>query len=149
MENENICLKLTNLDIRKLTEEEKESIEGPIMEHEALNVLKNMKNDQSPGADGFTAEFLNFFWSDLKLFVIRAINKSYEIGELSSTNKLGIITCIPKEDKPKQFLKNWRPITLLTVVYKIATGCIAEQIKKFLDKLISNDQTGFVKKISD
>lgn len=80
----------------------------------------------------------------MKYFVIRAINKSYEIGELSSTNKLGIITCIPKQDKPKQFLKNWRPITL-TVVYKIATGCIAERIKKFLDKLIRNDQTVFVK----
>lgn len=104
-----------------------------------------MKNDKSPGADGFTAEFFKYFWPDLKYFVIRAINKSYEIGELSSINKLGIITCIPKQDKPKQFLKNWRPITLLTVVYKIATGCIAERINFFLDKLISNDQTGFVK----
>lgn len=61
LENENMCLKLTNLDIRKLTEEEKESIEGPIMEHEALNFLKNMKNDKSPGADGFTAEFFKIF----------------------------------------------------------------------------------------
>lgn len=119
LENENICLKLTNLDLRKLTEEEKESIEGPIMEHEAFNFLKSIKNDKNPGADGFTAEFLNFFWPDLKYFVIRAIIKSYEIGELSSTNKLGIITCIPKQDKPLQFLKNWHPITLLTVVYEI------------------------------
>lgn len=60
----------------------------------------------------------------MKYFVTIASNISYEIGELSPTYKLGII--------------NWRPIALLTVVYKIATGCIAERIKKFLiDKLIS------------
>ena len=30
-------------------------------------------------------------------------------------------------------------------MYKIATGCIAERIKRFLNKIISNDQTGFIK----
>lgn len=62
LENEHICSKLTNLDIRKLTEEEKESIEEPIREHKALHFLKNMKNDKSPGADGFTAEYFLFFF---------------------------------------------------------------------------------------
>lgn len=40
-----------------------------------------MKNDKSLGADRFTSDF--FFWPDLKYFVIRAIYKSYETGELS------------------------------------------------------------------
>ena len=30
-------------------------------------------------------------------------------------------------------------------MYKIASGCIAERIKLFLDKLIHKDQTGFIK----
>lgn len=51
---------------------------------------------------------------------------------------------MPKGDKPKQYLKNWRPITLLNVVYKLASGCIAERLKTVLSKLISNDQTGFI-----
>ena len=33
----------------------------------------------------------------------------------------------------------------MTVIYKIATGCIAERIKRFLNEIISNDQTGFIK----
>lgn len=36
---------------------------------------------------------------------------SYEIGELSTTNELGMITCNPKQDKPNYFSKNWRPVT--------------------------------------
>ena len=41
-------------------------------------------------------------------------------------------------------MKNWRPITLLNVIYKIASGCIAERIKSVLTKLISEDQRGFI-----
>lgn len=55
--------------MRKLTEEEKESIEGAIMEHEAFKFLENIYNDKSSGADGFTADFFFIVWPDLKHFV--------------------------------------------------------------------------------
>lgn len=88
---------------------------------------------------------VKFFWTDISYFIARTINNSKELMQFSEPNKLAIITCIPRDGKPKQFLKNWRPISLLNVIYKIASGCIAERIKKFLDKLISKDQTGFIK----
>jgi hypothetical protein len=64
---------------------------------------------------------------------------------MSVTQKQGIITCIPKEGKDKRFIKNWRPVTLLNTVYKIASSCIAERIKSVLPKLIHEDQKGFLK----
>ena len=64
---------------------------------------------------------------------------------MSYIQKLDVITCIPKPNKPKHFLKNWRHITLLNCTYKIASGCIANRIKKVLDKIIAKDQTGFIK----
>ena len=103
-----------------------------------------MKNNKSPGSDGFTVEFFKFFFKDLKAFMIRAINESYLKDTFSITQRQGIITCIPKGDKPRQFLKNWRPITLLNVIYKIASGCIAQRLKLVLPTLISSDQTGFI-----
>ena len=63
---------------------------------------------------------------------------------MSITQKQGIITCIPKGDKPKQYMKNWRPISLLNNIYKLASSCIAERIKSVLTILINNDQTGFI-----
>ena len=36
------------------------------------------------------------------------------------------------------------PITLLNTVYKIASGSIANRVKKIMNKLISTDQTGFM-----
>lgn len=63
---------------------------------------------------------------------------------MSVTQRQGVITCIPKEGKSKEFLKNWRPITLLNSTYKLASSCIAERIKSVLSHLISTDQTGFI-----
>ena len=130
---------------KKLTDSEADTLEGEITYSELLQVLKNSKNEKSPGSDGFTIEFLKFFWGDLGYFVLRHINDSYNKKEMSTTQKTGIITLIPKPGKAKQLLKNWRPITLLNCVYKLASGCIASRIKTVLDKLISKDQTGFIK----
>lgn len=127
-----------------LTAEEKSNLEGEISEEEIAFILSKMKNNKSPGTDGFSAEFFKFFFKDLKVFIKNSINEGYKLGILSVTQREGLITCLPKGDKPRQFLKNWRPITLLNVVYKIASGCIAERIKSTLSKLISNDQTGFI-----
>ena len=99
---------------------------------------------KSPGSDGFTVEFFKFFYNDLKVFIRKSLNEGYREGKLSITQRQGIITCLPKGDKPKHFLKNWRPITLLNVIYKLASGCIADRIKIVLDKLISKEQTGFM-----
>ena len=127
-----------------MTQLERSKIEGEITEDEIAHVLKNMKNNKSPGSDGFTVEFFKFFFKDLKTFIKRGNNEGYLMGKFSITQRQGIITCIPKGDKPRHFLKNWRPITLLNVIYKIASGCIANRLKSVLPKLISSDQTGFI-----
>lgn len=128
------------IDCPKLNNEELNTLEGPLTDTEVLNFLKKTKNDKSPGPDGFTSEFFKFFWKDLGTFITRAINQSLKIGSFSDINKLGVITCIPKAGKPKQFLKNWRPITLLNVIYKLASGSIAERMKTVLDKLINQSR---------
>ena len=77
-------------------------------------------------------------------FIVRSVIYRFSKGELSITQREGIITCIPKENKPRQFVKNHRPISLLNCLYKIAFGVIAHRIKGTLHKLIYTDQTGFI-----
>ena len=119
-------------------------LEGSITKEEALLALKKMKNNKSPGSDGFNSEFYKFFWRDLGVYLLRSINYGFSIGELSLTQKQGIISILPKGDKPREYLKNWRPISLLNVSYKIASSCIANRIKKVLDYLIHDNQKGFL-----
>ena len=103
-----------------------------------------MKNNKSPGLDGFPIEFFKFFWIDLKEWIYRYVTETFEKGLLTITCNRGVITCIPKSNKDRTLLKNWRPITLLNSLYKIISTCITSRLKKTLDTLIHDNQSGFI-----
>ena len=136
---------LDKRNIKKLSSFEQSKCEGLITEKEVLNVLKGMKNCKFPGTDGYTAEFYKFFWSDIGKFVLDSLNESFTSGELSITQKQGLITLLPKGNKPRELLKNWRPITLLNVDYKLLSGVLASRIKEVLPNIIQSEQKGFLK----
>ena len=130
-----------------MTPEEKDSCEGNISAKECLDALKGMGHGKSPGMDGFTVEFYNFFWKDLSHYLVWSINFSCtcSTGKMSITQRSVLKTTLPKPNKTKFYLKNWRPISLLGVDYKIASAAIANRIKKVLQTIISHTQKGFLK----
>ena len=65
---------------------------------------------------------------------------------MSSSQRNGVITLIQKKDRDTSYLKkNFRPISLLTVDYKILAKTLANRLKKCLSQLIHPDQSGFLK----
>ena len=135
---------LSGYNIPRLANNEKLNIDKPITKAEILESLKSCKNNKTPGTSGFTVEFFKFFWKDLGDFLFRSYTCAFEKGELSISQKLGVISLLPKGDKPRQFLKNWRPISLLNVSYKILSGAIAGRIKSVLPNIIHENQKGFL-----
>jgi len=101
--------------------------------------------DKSPGTDGIPYEFYKVFWNDVAEILINSFNYSYTTGKLSISQLRGIIKLTPKKDANLNSIKNWRPLTLLNSHCKIATKAIASRIKMFLGKLVSDDQTGFIR----
>ena len=128
----------------KLSNDKSELLKGKTTHRELSEALKNMKNEKRPGLDGFTVEFFKFFWLHLGGFILRSINHGYRPGESFVTQKQRIITCLPKPNKCRHFLKSWRPISLLNVVYKMTSAIIANRIKTVCDKLFSEEQKGFI-----
>ena len=57
----------------------------------------------------------------------------------------GIISLLPKGQKSKLYLKNWRPICLLNVGYKLVSGALADRIGKIISKIVHPDQCGFIR----
>ena len=104
-----------------------------------------MAPEKSPGSDGLPAEFYKLFWEDIKQFLLSALNFAHAKDCLSIMQRRGLITLVPKKNKPANLLKNWRPITLVNCDYKIAAKSIANSMKQILPKIINNDQTGFLK----
>ena len=136
---------LTNSNLPKLTEEEKLKCEGSIGIKECEEILKTFAKDRSPGNDGLPIEFYTEFWQEIKYTLIETFNYSYQIGNLTTSQKQAVITLINKPDKEREFIENWRPISLVNVDYKILTKCLAQRTKSIIQKLIHHSQFGFIK----
>ena len=136
---------IEHLEIPKLTDEERDSIEGPITLMECKTVLDIFQANKTPGEDGFTVEFFKFFIELLGEDMVASFNAAYDANELTISQRRGVITLIPKEDGSLLELSNWRPITLLNVDCKVAAKVIAKRIEPLLPNLVHTDQTGFIK----
>ena len=84
------------------------------------------------------------FWSDVKYLVVESLNEAYTQGELSESQKQGVLTLLYKKGD-KRNLDNWRPISLLNTDYKIIARVMSHRLQKVLHKIISCDQTGYIK----
>ena len=103
VESVNLKGKLKKMNVPVLNSEKQNLLEGQICREELLfSLKKNSKDNKSPGSDGFTMEFLNFFL-DIGVFLLRSTNYSFLVKEFSTTQKEGIITCIPKQGKIDSF----------------------------------------------
>ena len=121
------------------------SLEEEININELTETLRKTNNNSAPGSTGFSYAFYKTFWADLKFFILNAANYSYSIRLLPESQRLGVISLLPKGNKPKDNLSNWRPITLLNCVYKLISGVIAERINSVLPDIVHSDQNGFVR----
>lgn len=141
---ENIMSYLSDIDMETLPENDKASLEEDITMEECAKVIRTFPKSKAPGNDGLTIEFYQKFWPIFGRFLIESINYTFAHGELSSSQKQAVITLLDK-GKDRTKLKNWRPISLLNVDYKIISKCLATRIRKVISGLIHHNQVGYVK----
>ena len=136
---------LNNLDLpSKMPQNTKNLLMTDIELDEVEKSMKMMQLNKSPGEDGLPIEFYRAFWDEIKTHLFNSYKYSLTNGNLSITQKRGVISLLPKKND-LLLLKNWRPLTLLNVDYKILAKLIATRLKEALILIINNDQTGFLK----
>ena len=94
------------IPIRKLTKIESAYLEKPLTVSELGAALKEMKNNKTPGVDGFPAELFKVFWKDLKFWICASVSFSLEHGLLPASLRQCVITCLAKQDKARELIKN-------------------------------------------
>ena len=77
--------------------------------------------------------------------MIDSYQYTFDLNEMSISQRQSIIMLLPKPEKDTKYLKNWRPISLLNIDYKLMTKCLAIRLKKVLPNIIHSDQTGFMR----
>ena len=131
---------LLNTIDRFVPENLKVLLEEPLSADECHKALTNMKSDISPGSDGLPAEFYNFFWDEIGKALVDALNFCFNRGLLTESMRLAIISLLYKKGDV-ELLKNWRPISLLNVDYKIGSKAFASRLQLILPSILNSDQT--------
>ena len=80
-----------------------------------------MAHGKAPGSYGLPMEFFVKFWDVLGLDLIDVLNSCYLSGPLSLSQRRGIISLVFKKGD-RLDIRNWRPISLLNVNYKLLLG---------------------------
>ena len=123
-----------------LSSEQSEVCEGALSVEECFSSLKGMAHRKAPGNDGLPMEFYVKFWSVLGADLVRVLNFCFTNRRLSKSQRRGVISLsFKKGDRLDP--RNWRPISLLNVDYKIASRAIAGRLLKVLHVVVGRDQT--------
>uniref|UniRef100_A0A670HXI4 Reverse transcriptase domain-containing protein n=1 Tax=Podarcis muralis TaxID=64176 RepID=A0A670HXI4_PODMU len=130
--------------LSKITQEKRTSLNCKITQQEIEGAIQNMQLGKSPGPDGLTSKYYKTLKDYLIQPLMEVCNQIMEGKKAPESWKEAFITLIPKVETEKTQLKNYRPISLLNVDYKIFADILASRLKKVLNEVIHKDQAGFL-----
>jgi hypothetical protein len=136
--------KLDDLEFESLFEDEAVSLEAPFLEKEVKNVIFGMDGNKAPGSDGFSLAFFRACWEVLKKDIMAIFSDFHARGKFEKSLNSTFISLIPKVFGAVK-LKDFRPISLVSGIYKIISKVLANRLKLVMSRIISTPQNAFVK----
>jgi len=105
--------------------------------------LKNVKNGKAAGADGILAEFIKNLGPKSRSWIARFFTNLAIKGTLPKIWREAKVVAILKPNKTGNDPKNYRPISLLSVVYKLFERLLLGRISPLLKRTLPKKQAGF------
>ena len=137
-----VCKQICLSSIDKfLSPPQRDTCEGLLSLPELTDSLRSLNLGRSPGSDGLTTEFYLHFWNSLGPLLLRVAEQCFLDGELAESMKESITRLIFKKRGDAKHLKNWCPISLLNVDYKIISKAITIRLSKVIELIVHSDQT--------
>ena len=137
---------LDNVTLKKITTDESIFIDRDISIQEIKLALDGLNKKSSPGYDGLSMEFYCLFFNDIKELLFEYYQYCFLKGGLDEQTQLGLISLIHKgKSLSRDEVKNWRPITLSNIDYKIIAKLLANRIKIVINNIVGKQQQGFIK----
>ena len=118
-------------------------LERPFEEEEVKKAVFNCDGNKSPGPDSFTLAFFQSCWEEVKLEVLSVLNDFHSSGVVNrGVNETYIALISKKFDSCR--ICDFRPISLVTSLYKIISKVLISRLKEVLHATISMNQGAFV-----
>jgi hypothetical protein len=118
-----------------------QEFELPISLHE-LDISAGEGNLSASGMDGISNCFIKRYLEFLRLPLYRYVIYCHGKGKLTQNFSSASIKLIPKKGDATK-IKNWRPISLLSCLYKAISRALNNRLKKATGYIFSRAQKGF------
>lgn len=119
-------------------------LEEEVTEEEIFRVLFAMPSNKSPGPDGFPSEFFKITWPILAHDFTTAVQSVFRFGFLPKGVNSTILALVPKKVDSME-MKDFRPIACCNVLYKVVSKILANRLKQILPRVITENQSAFIK----
>ncbi|KAI8420615.1 hypothetical protein MSG28_007859 [Choristoneura fumiferana] len=115
--------------------------------YEIRVALKQLKNNKAPGDDGITTELLRAGGKPVLVVLQRLFNSVILEGTTPEAWHRSVVVLFFKKGD-NTLLKNYRPISLLSHVYKLFSRVITNRLERRFDDFQPPEQAGFRKGFS-
>ncbi|GKU90798.1 hypothetical protein SLEP1_g4749 [Rubroshorea leprosula] len=143
-EEKRVRPRLDGLGFKQLTWEDNDTLISPFSEDEIKVAVGECDSSKAPGPDGFNFRFVKSEWDVIKDDVVRFLQEFQANGKLVRGLNASFIVLVPKVENPVQ-IEEYRPISLIGVIYKILAKLLANRLKKVLENVIGEQQMAFLK----
>jgi len=121
------------------------SLLHPITEEEILAALQKMKPATAPGYDNVHVEFLKNLGPKARTWLSKFFTRIMATHSIPKIWRKVKVIAVEKPGKDLSLAANYRPISLLSVCYKLLERLALQRISPTVEGLLSPDQAGFRK----
>ena len=137
-------VRLDNVEFKILSYEDNLGLIKAFSEEEIRDAVWLCDGSKSPGPDGFNLNFVKESWEVFKEVIVEVMVIFHKSGCIPKGCNASFVALIPKVRDPVK-LEQYRPISLVGVMYKIISKVLAERMKKVLPAIIDECQSAFLK----
>lgn len=114
----------------------------PVLASEIRTAIDEMKNGKTPGEDGIYNELLKLASDQILPSLTNIFNKILQTEEIPEQWKSSTIILLHKKGT-KDDMNNYRPISLMSNLYKLFSKVLTRRLTKVLDENQPTEQAGF------
>nr|GEW74205.1 hypothetical protein [Tanacetum cinerariifolium] len=118
-------------------------LEKNVSDDEIRLTIWDCGSQKASGPDGFSFLFLKTYWDLLKDDVVRVMRGVFDSFKMPNGTNSSFITLIPNVANPIH-VKDFWPISLIGMQYKIIVEVLANRLLKVIDKVVSKEQSAFI-----
>ena len=129
---------------RKLSAAASAHIERPFTLAELEAAARAAPSGRSPGLDGLPAELFKVHIDVLGPVLLAGFNDAYARGRLPDSITQAAIVLLLKKGNDPDACGSYRPLAMLSAIYKILARMIANRLKTVIGAVCGEDQTAYI-----